>query len=319
MTYAESPWTAFPPGALPCMVCGVSVAPVRPERIEVVETRADPESGWMVDIPATRCDSCWWVRHSALDSLSAHPALRQALGSAEHALYLLEAALDGLEVIEVTDPHTIDRYTASALTLRRLINELALPGAMCQWIRRARGGRGGLALGTRPNRDRWDHVSDDLRASLTRGHVALFRDSLGKPKRVGLTDNRGRPSGCMLCGVAEVETLPSEVDSAWVGMSADSATIGGRPRVDAIEGAVCPVCGAAIDWAGGVGPTAMERSVLVHLRAVGVMGIEGVDGLRAWAVIPGLHPNAEPWQHVDLSPVREYLAKVDAPVSAARR
>lgn len=115
------------------------------------------------------------------------------------------------------------------------------------------------------------------------------------------------PSGCLLCGVGAVRALREDAGRVWTLMSADSATIGGRPQPDTLDGVVCPRCDVAIDRAQGVGQQAMALSVRdllgmpPHLRS-----LEHIDGLIGWAALTtGTPPNAEPWAHIDLTRIRE--------------
>lgn len=322
-------WTHLPEGTLPCMACGIAVSAVQPERVETLEILLGVakggyrEDGYEIayqnsfEAEVTRCDHCWQIYTSAIDMLSANPDVRRAIGSPEIALYRLDLALGALDALGVTDPRVIDKNTGSSRELRRLIEHMAPAGGLARWTRHAKAAGAKKALDTAPNAERWGHLTTDERTALNAGRVAMFRERNEKPKPVGVTDDYGRPLGCMLCGVAEVAVMPSQVLRAWRAMEADSETIGGPIKPDPIEGVVCPRCDRAIDAARGVGQSAMRASILDYLGAnFGPRWQAAAPdfGVVAWGALRGVKPNERPWDHIDLAPLREEFAASGQPL-----
>lgn len=329
ITDETRPWTRLREGKLPCMACGIAVSAADPERVETLEIHLGNrragfrEDGYEVfyqnsiEAEVTRCETCQLIHLSAADMLRANPDVRGAIGSPEIAQYRLGLALSALDALGVTDPRVIDQHTRSAAELRRLIAHMAVPGGVALWTQHAIRAIGAKALDTPASATRWAHLTAEDRATLNAARVQMFRERTEKPKPLGVTDDHGRPAGCMLCGVATVDVLPSLAAYAWVKIKADAETIGGRPQPEPIEGALCPRCDRAIDQARGVGQSAMRLSILDFLGANFGPRWETAApdfGVVGWAVLRGVKPNAEPWDHIDLTPLREEFAASGQPL-----
>ncbi|WP_292774944.1 MULTISPECIES: hypothetical protein [Microbacterium] len=259
------------------------------------------------DLHVTRCDECRLIRHSAVDLLGAHPAVRQRIGAAEIAVHRLESALCALDAVGTTDTKTIDYLTATGADLVRLMDALTVSGAHARWATLARSGSFGTAPSTPASRARWSHLSSEQRQELRNTAARLLARRTEKPVDVLAPSDDGGPSGCMLCGVGAVEAFREDAESVWTLMSADSASIGGPGRADSLDGVVCPRCDHAIDQAHGVGISAMTLSVRSFLGVPShLRSLDNIDGLIGWAALPaGTAPNREPWAHLDLGELRE--------------
>jgi hypothetical protein len=137
--------------------------------------------------------------------------------------------------------------------------------------------------------------------------------------------------GCLLCGIGAVEVTSQQVSraggvavatmDAWTLRAAcDLTQLGGRKRgLTRLRGYTCPTCSEAVEWAGSVGPSAIERSLVVTL-GLGLhwTGDRTLTRTPAWGALvagaqriglPTLIPNDQPWQHLgDLSALRDRLA-----------
>lgn len=299
----EEPLALEPlPSHAACASCGIRVAgPFTREDLEVVTTFG--RRGHTADVDMTRCSICAQIHAAAVGLLDAHKSLRQSIGDPRVAEFRLACALNGLDALGINDPVLIDRLTASVTDLRRLLEHMTVPGNVARW---AHGALSVTDWGTalragRPRR--WEHLSDDQTSALREAYRSLYAERIERPVPILCISDDGRPAGCMMCGVAAWEALPSRMNYIWTEMSADPETIGGRGAADSVDGYVCPRCDWAIDRAEAVGSTAMGLSVLDFLGAQPMNDFEAaraIDGLLGWAV-SGATPNAKPWQHVDLS------------------
>lgn len=309
-TIERSPWTSFPSGTLPCASCGVAVSANSETEVEVLQvfgrTRHEGYAPPRHDLHVTRCDECRLIRHSAVDLLGAHPAVRQRIGAAEIAVHRLESALCALDALGTTDAKTIDLLTTTGADLLRLMDALTVPGVHGRWAALVRDAGFANAPSTTASRARWSHISPEQRRELRNTAAGLLARRIEKPVDVQCVDYDGSPSGCMLCGVGAVQAFRDDAESVWTLMSADSASIGGPGRADSLDGVVCPRCDLAIDQAHGVGISAMTFSVRSFLGVPShLRSLENIDGLIGWAALPsGTAPNREPWAHLDLGELR---------------
>ncbi len=305
-------WEAIPSGTLPCGSCGIAVRrPVDNSEMEVL-TLYKPERGHgpgdgQLDLLWTRCDTCRMTRAAASGLMDAHPTVRGSIGDRTIAIDRLEDALAGLDILGITSPQIIDRLTANVKPLRTLMDALTIPGGSAAWVLHARAAGYGRATRTPANGKRWAHVTEEQRQALRDAAAALLARDVARPVDVLAPSDDGSPSGCLLCGVGAVQAFREDAGEVWTLMSADSATIGGRPMPDTLDGVVCARCDAAIDRAQGVGQQAMALSVRDFLGMPHFLrSLEHIDGLIGWAALPkGTRPNAEPWAHIDLTLIRE--------------
>lgn len=318
----EGVWAMFPEGTLPCVSCGIAV-PTHPEDADVLDVALGVVRGEHLGngeyrmmhssklYPVTRCATCRQIRASASDLLSAHPEVRAAIGSRVIALHQVECALLGLDAIGVAAPRVIDRHTASARALRRLVYTLRYPGAAARWEHQAATRRADNVRDAVPSETRWEHVTSEQRRSLNEAYVELFMATSATPRRIVPVDESGRDTGCMLCGVGSWDAVPSRADTVWTETSTDPETVGGRISPTPLYGVVCPRCDRAIDTARSVGQSALRVSVLDYLRVdLGPRwdAIAPDFNVVAWGVLPSrVTPNTEPWGHVDLAALRELL------------
>jgi hypothetical protein len=290
--------TAVPSWAA-CIACGINVrGPFDPDALETVTSYGHQT----FEITLTRCEICTAIRDTADDLMRAHPVEAFRIGDRSIAVHRLELALDGIDALGIADAKRIDRLTNTGADVRALIEYMAVPGGVARWGSRlvAATGRGERVESHAP--ERWAGVPGGQRQALRDAAAALFQVRIEKPVPVLCPEG----GGCMLCGVRAVVVLPSKARGVWVEMSADAVTLGGPDAPDMIDGCVCPRCDQAIDRAEGVGQSAMRLSVLDLLGVPAhLFTVSQIDGLRAWAVMPGVRPNATPWAHVDLSALRE--------------
>lgn len=103
-------------------------------------------------------------------------------------------------------------------------------------------------------------------------------------------------TACLMCGIASV--LVSALDLArGVQVWWESGT-----------GHLCPACSAAVEHVGALGPTAIERALILHLTGTAPSGWGDVslDGLVGWVALSTARPNSSPWEHVaGLDEIRE--------------
>ncbi|KJL26212.1 hypothetical protein RL72_01147 [Microbacterium azadirachtae] len=304
-------WTSIPAYALPCGACGIAVQrPVDDSALDVLSVYR-PAQGVhgpeRVDLLTTRCETCRLLRAVALDLLSANADLRRRIGDPEIAADRLESALDALDIVGITSASTIDRLTGTMTALLKLMDTLTIPGGSAAWTLHARAAGYSGAPRTPANHSRWEHVPEGQRQVLRDAVAPLLARDVARPVDVFAPSDDDSPSGCLLCGVGAVHALREDAESVWTLMSADSVAIGGRPMPDTLDGVVCPRCDAAIDRAQGVGQQAMALSVRDFLGMPHYLrSLEHIDGLIGWAALPqGTQPNAHPWDHIDLSQIRE--------------
>lgn len=317
-------WTAFRAGTVPCEACGLAVhesraVGVEPLAVTLGMVRGVGVSGERemfpdtIDMPVGRCEVCEQIHRSAEGMLLGNWQVQRAIGGKEVALWRIELALYALDALGVTDPRLIDKYTGSAGALLKTIEALAVAGGQALWVTAARTRRGQQALSQPPSPQRWAHVSPATRRALNEARVSMYVAANAKPVSIEARDQDGRPTGCMLCGVGAVTALPSEADQVWVEMMTDPETIGAQPSPDPIEGVLCPRCDAAVDKAHGIGGSAMRISVLDFLGAdYGPRWDDLAPDFDAigWAALPsGTRPNVAPWEHIDLGPLREAVAR----------
>lgn len=290
-----------------CASCGIAVdGPFAREEVDELEVQVTVQQ--VITINVVRCATCAAIRERAEALLREHPSERARIGSQSIATHRLECALDALDAVSAP-PEQVAKITASSADIRSLIAYLAVPGGTARWAAHV------MLLRPRQSApaERWEHLSGAERAELREALAALLRARVEAPRPYACPSDTGLP-GCLLCGVGTVLALPSTAEHGlWVEMSADSASLGGPARPDSIDGYVCLTCDAAIDSAGAVGQTAMTLSVLRLLGVPpGLKYFDDLAGVVGWATLRGEPPNVKPWEHLDLSELREAAAKLTA-------
>ena len=290
-----------------CASCGIAVqGPFAREEVDEIVAQLGRQSEFRRVL--VRCRTCTEVRGKAEALLREHPVERARIGSLSIGTHRLECALDALDALSAP-PEQIAKLTTTSADIRSLIAYLAVPGGTARWAAHV------MLLRPRQSAsaERWEHLSDADRAELREALAALLRARVEAPRPYVCPSDTGF-SGCLLCGVGTVLALPSTAEHGlWVEMSADSASLGGPARPDSIDGYVCLNCDAAIDSAGAVGQTAMTLSVLRLLGVPpGLKYFDDLAGVVGWAAMSGAPPNVKPWEHLDLSELREAAAKLTA-------
>ena len=325
----------LPHGCLPCAVCGVAVAEEAGGPVilaEPVEREGDPRPvkppGPPVGLPPavrmTLCAVCADRRETAARVAACHPGL---------AVEQVEGALDALAVLR----QPVDLTTVPTSVLVGLVRHLSVRGSALGWARRFApvwhtGARDGTC-----SPYGFAHVRASAREDLRRAYAAALREriALGAPP-VPLTPPRWKtppPSGtvridgCLLCGVRFVPMPAVRVvteggrekaaRTVWTPKVTSPAALGVRVGPDQIEGYLCRECNAAVESAGSLGATAMEKAIGKHLdgdaaerwragTAQGLLGLVGWGGVAYAGFRRGEPPpaaNDTPWQHLDLTRV----------------
>jgi len=302
----------LPAGHLACLACGIAV-PASRDGLVVAEAIARegqppraprPGATTVLRTEFLRCDACadrLEVVHRLLD---AHPRIRLRLGddTAEHQM---ECALLALAVLG----HAASEDTPEAVLLS-LLRHLTPPGAAARWLARfAPVVVAGAAPGTCSPYP-WAHIRHGLRQQLREGYAAVLRDRVAAnapPVRLPppeIEEDSGAvpvSGGCLLCGVDAVALPASRVAvlggreeaqrEVWRRLTAASPASLGGVGPDRITGHVCPACADALNWVGSIGPTAMKRALIEHLRAAGSEDEadrlrEGeIEGLVGWGAL----------------------------------
>ena len=191
------------------------------------------------------------------------------------------------------------------------------------------------------------HLMIGQRQTLRTAYAALLKERVARnapavpipPPRV--TGDRGGASpvipiegGCMFCGVGHQTVAAVVVARAasrdqvardlWTPKRAETAQLGGLRSPQSLSGHLCKSCLSALEHAGAIGPTALERAVVTELAPSGVdklgWGQLRVDGLIGWSVLvararqpptqpkPEPKPNERPWEHLgDLAGLSKQL------------
>lgn len=89
------------------------------------------------------------------------------------------------------------------------------------------------------------------------------------------------------------------------------SSLGGPHGTERLEGYLCPTCDRAVREAGAIGPSAMQRSLMLHLgvrqRSLAAVSVE-LDGVVGWVALTDPAPNTSPWAHLaNLHDVRRML------------
>lgn len=325
----------------PCRTCGVAVPlalGTPTEHLDLIPAAhrypdgSAPTNARVIRQEFTRCSDC--ARHRALAAaiVDAHPALAARLGGLV-AVDQMESALVALAVLGRPHP---DPATLTPVELGRMLRFLTPEGAGVSWMARADVAPG-YALPVP-----FAHVEPADRTRLTVAWGALLSDRRhadAPPVRLappaltradlpsGVTPVNG---GCLLCGVGAVEMSSQAVSRAGGRAAAaadvwtlrpvcDTRALGGRGP-QRLRGYTCPACTEAVNRAGALGPSAVDRAVVEVLglglhwgddRAMGrVPGWGALVSVALRRGHPTPAPNGTPWAHLgDLDSLRDGLAQ----------
>lgn len=300
MDHTRGEPVALPMGSLACMACGVAVntreaaqAGVGVEvvtamgRVNNISRRVD--NILLFETELTHCAECAAISARAVTLLGMHPRVRAEIGSLSIALDRVEGALLALDVIGQPAP------TISTDNELRLLVEHLLPvGSTLRWSRRFSQVLTG-DVGTCSS-SRWAHVTEGQRQETHDDVDEYQRVRDEKPELFG--PPAGGLRGCLLCGVGAVLAMPSRSGEVWTAENVSTGVLGGRLSAERVDGYTCPTCSRAVDEAGSLGATAMERSIVLHLGVQRLsMTVPKLVGLIGWAALGG-EPNDESWSHL---------------------
>lgn len=290
--------TDLPEGHLACRACGIAV-PGPHESVEVMTAYGPaegepPTQGALKaerHITLTTCPACAAIYEAAHDLLDTFPRVGAAIGSrsiAEHRvrLPLLATAALGQKVPRSMSEHHLRLLLAHVLPV--CAGVLWSSRYVPQWGRWA----GKKQAATAP----WAHVREETHHALREAYAAWLQARIETPRAVPPPSGRA----CLICGVGAVTALPSRAHSIWQPRKFKRSSLGGPRGADQVAGHTCPTCTVAVQEAGAIGPTALERSFIAHKRlARKVHYPDPIDGLVAWAAAERDAANEEPWEHMD--------------------
>ncbi|WP_062203969.1 hypothetical protein [Demequina salsinemoris] len=291
---------------LACLWCGVDATPGRIERFISLGRRPAPGRPRLAadqrseGYDMTWCPSCWERRQEALALVSAHPAVSRVLGDV--ALHRVESGLNALELIGARRPRM-----KSAREILRFVDFMSQAGMDARWAARYAPFTLADAQEDDRNETRWEHVTERQRQAARDALAALLARATERPMP---TPCPVETAGCAMCGVGSVYAPPSQAEHVWTPVTFTASALGGRRSPERQSGHLCPTCQLAHEEVGSIGPTAMERSLILHLgvRRKSLTATELV-GLKGWAAMPGIGPNEHPWHHIeDVEQLRESLA-----------
>ncbi|WP_062465591.1 hypothetical protein [Demequina maris] len=288
--------TILPADHLACLACGIAAMPGTTETFISIGRLAQPGRPRMAAnerseyFELTRCPGCEQTRQQAAALVAEHPVVAHRLGTA--AVERLEAGLGVLRLLGARTP----RLT-SARDVLRFVDHMSTAGALVRWSRRYTPVALSDAQDEDCNEAPWEHATEADRQTARDALAGLLAAVNERPAPIPCPDPSG---GCMLCGIASVEALPSRAAHAWTPATANPSPLGGRPSNKRLSGHLCPTCATACDTVGSIGPTAMERALMAALgvRRKSLTPTELV-GLKAWAVMPEASPNRRPWGHIE--------------------
>lgn len=336
------------PSDCACRDCGVTVAGpldlgaityAEPSGVALGDNGAVSSSvGGLHAEPLALCSTCA-DRHNRADRIAAsvlpHGLTVAGLHHAD-AAPLVRSCLVVLDVLDHRPPAERD-LTPDLLGL--MVRNLAPVGAVVGWSRRFAPIRAFDARPGTANPRPWAHLRESDRRACRRAWVGCMADRLAaSAPPVNLTPPArlmARPgtvvltSACLLCGVGSIERPALAVArdggreaaalKVWEVRTTAPDALGARRSPASLAGWTCPPCSEACHWAGAVGPSAMERALLVALGLTGrhwptsatMPGLIGwgalaADAARRGQPIPA--PNPTPWAHLgDLDTLRSRL------------
>lgn len=290
-------FAALPEGRYACADCGQECPEGSPvcERVPVFQGRPslDPSmpppalAGYVL---LSRCPSCAPRAARAARLLKALGSYRRD-GLILHGPALrdhLVSALCGLEAAGGTSAPPDDP--------RELLSAFE---AVCEGLASARSARWASVASVHPGRCApapWAHVPEETRGALraVAGRLMAVRVAAGAPP-VELAPPAG--GGCAMCGLSSISVSAAEV-----------ARLGGADAARASAwsaGSLCRPCADAVERAGAMGPTAIERAYLASGYARGSGGVvalrrrieDGEMTVRPWSA-SGAASSATPWAHM---------------------
>ncbi len=310
-----SAFQTLPADHVACLGCGVAVpTPDEPVHADVLPHGAlpgvvPPPHAPVRRVSFGRCAPCQAIHDRARQMVADRPRLAAALGP-DTAVHRVECGLLALDAVGATAPASADADD--------LVRLLAPVGASVRWLARLSPAPQPGTQITTCTTARWSHLSPEERQRCRTAQAATLRARVARsspPVSIGPPKDCRHP-GCLMCGVAAVRVAAVQVEreggpqvsarTVWRSITTANR-LGGRPGPDLLRGYLCPACSDAVDAVGAVGPTAMERAVVAHLGLSAKGPVPPVlDGLVGWAGLPGdPPPNAQPWDHCDLSRVVE--------------
>ena len=306
------------PGALACIDCGQAVD--NPPPSTIVEKIAEHQQLWINGQPAStvqlpgpkvtqvaRCIICTDTRDRAQALADRYPQVVHALGYDGYGIELISGALTALDALGI-NAQGIEQATATDRILAITARRLAGVGAGLRWARMVEPVL--MVDSSSCAAERWSHLEPEQVQEAQRVYIETLHARVDGPRWVEPpTDG---PRGCLLCGVGGVRVLHSKSHGVWGALIwiHDLSVLGGRPQAEIITGYCCPECRVEVDQY-GVGPSAMESSLVNSMRLqTKVIGIEFPD-LRAWVALPGNpRPNERRWGHVaDLDELKASIEK----------
>jgi hypothetical protein len=248
-------------GTSPCKNCGIAV-----------EVEDESKREWMLSLGRTIrfkdgseriddrerriafavCADCQKLHEQAVKIVTAHPAVRQQLGSRYYAIQAVANTLFALDALEVKPTGVTIVFSSDArmLAATRLLGAHGEIRFSSLWVPIIHQ----FDQFKRPWAEtRWGHLSDEQRTMLSADYVEVLRGIAEKPQ--AFPPPAGGPRGCLMCGVGTVTALPSvqRAGGAWRGpFRAAPGTLGAGRTVSGkmIEGYLCPRCERAAAAAG---------------------------------------------------------------------
>lgn len=281
------------PDDLACLACGRAVAPPHAEQVDFdgwhSATLDDPRPRNPQTVTLTRCAGCREAHDRAGSLLDAHPRVQTQMGSRSVGMHRVEAALNALDAMKRDLPIHTDA------SLRLLVEHMTAVGVATRWAARYSPVRAKEARDAEAASQPWGHLTEWQWQDLRKAFAGLLNARVERP----LPYSSPIGGGCMLCGVETVSALPSQAAGLWTPATASPTALGGRPSPELLAGYLCPTCERAHEEIGAIGPTTMERSIMLHfdVRRRSLTATELV-GLVGWLATGLDEPNERAWQHV---------------------
>lgn len=318
----SKPIITLPPDHLACIDCGLAV-PLSQGAKPILVSTTTPTPHRPAEVRFLRCRECQDLTDMAAEAIAQLPSLSARLG--EHsAIHQLASSLLALTVLGQELPTR--EQLADRATVRALIHHLNI-GAAARWV-----GQYAPVL-TRSTKacteERWEYLEDDLLANLRTAYAGLLAERVARvapPLKLAppAAPDADLARGCLYCGVALLAVDGTEVvrvggqetarTMAWRPISvATPSCIGAPISPEPVKGWLCPRCALAIDEAGVVGQSSMEKALRQHLkdakRSGDLASIAGseLDVITSWAGLvlrqrrrnrPTPPANAQPWGHL---------------------
>lgn len=331
------------PSDLACADCGrVVVGPHDPSAVTFAEPDAvilpsgqvSTATAGLAAEPLVTCSTCADRRTRAADLsarfLSGGITVGGLSQRGDGVVSLVRSTLAALVVLGIPEP-SAEHLTREALSTA--VRHLAPLGSSLSWRSRFAPTRHPDARADTANPRPWAHVRVSDRTRLRTAYGAVMADRLAltaapvdlAPPALTRDDLAGTnpalpvQGGCLFCGVGTV-TVPA-LAVARLGGTARAARdvwtlrrlapqyLGGLTSPVNLAGHLCPPCNAAAEHVGALGPSALERALVVHLGAGGTWrdDADTLAGLKGWGAVYSdtlrancapPQPNSTPWAHV---------------------